>query len=870
MNKILIHIFITVLNMSLTASIVTAAVLALRLVLRRAPRVFSYALWAVVLFRLLCPVSFTSSVSLLGFWQTQASAQGRMNYIPEEVSYGQASDPLASAVLSEENADIEASPAAGSVSGKNGRDNAIDAASAQPWLFIGAHLWALGVLAFLTYGAVSFLRLRGKLRSAVPVSGCPHAADARTGRGRRAPGNLYQIDGLGTPFVCGLIRPRIYLPSGMEPEQADYIILHEQIHIRRGDHLFRLLAFLALCLHWFNPLVWLACSLSERDMEMSCDEAVLRQLGNGIKKAYSASLLTIAAGKDAFQGIPLAFGEREPESRIKNVLRYRRPAAAVVTVVCLICLLAAAVLLANPRHRADGGKDAPVYYGIVKTSSLETGSPYSVLIPGLGEMEIPEAETVEPYIEIDFAGLEAGQLVRITFPQGTGEPDSGRFASDAESIQVIGVGFDLVPLDDGRYLFTVPIGMARNAQEGDGLLLFRQQTNTENVPLAPFLHGNGNTSGGIAFTSAQDGAAPLLFAQTRVVAVDAGQYDIWVTLSAEEVTAFLTGFGSGVFCELDRSAGPSVLTPDMLRDNAIPDGSYVLYPRSLSRSARGLDLYIVSEWPDGEEMPFLPFAEDCTFLINQGFENLRYEETDFEEFADCLSDGLTWLNPPVHVIFTDGQISQAALESAHYRDGISYMPASGTDSWYDDLPGLTGQPTSADALAAYYQLERTETADVSDARGAEQIEVYTGNIGDGESGIVRIHYGSEDAGDLVYSLSAHYARAGWNNIYVGELDETGYLLTVHIENRDVFGEYSYQVFRLGEEGQIRQIAGSSFRFMQDRVAYNEDAFRQWCRNLETWLLNSRLLLSTQEGEMRTEPVSDADRYSFQTLRPASR
>ena len=130
-----------------------------------------------------------------------------------------------------------------------------------------------------------------------------------------------------------------------------------------------------------------------------------------------------------------------------------------------------------------------------------------------------------------------------------------------------------------------------------------------------------------------------------------------------------------------------------------------------------------------------------------------------------------------------------------------------------------------------------------------------------------VRYHNEEAGPLSFSLSAHSARAGWNNIYAGELEETGYLLTVHIEDRDTFGEYSYQVFRLGRKGQIRQIAGSSFRFYENRTGYDEELFRRWCGNLEVWLAHSHLLLSSQEGELRTDPVSDADRYSFQTLKP---
>ena len=204
----------------------------------------------------------------------------------------------------------------------------------------------------LFYSLVSLLRLRKKLKGAV-----------------REQKNIFRLPGKGTPFVYGLIRPRIYLPEVLGKTEQEYILLHERIHIRRGDHIFRLLAWLALCLHWFNPLVWLAFSLSGRDMEVSCDEAVLQKLGSGVKKEYSASLLNLAAGERIVKGIPLTFGESDTGSRIKHVLRYKKPKRLLAGAAVLLCVVLAAALLSNPGQKT-----------VEKTEEVETEDIWSEVI----------------------------------------------------------------------------------------------------------------------------------------------------------------------------------------------------------------------------------------------------------------------------------------------------------------------------------------------------------------------------------------------------------------------------------------------------------------------------------------------------------
>jgi len=191
--------------------------------------------------------------------------------------------------------------------------------------FILANVWFCGVIILLFYNLLSFLKLHKKLADAF------HITD-----------NLYETKRLSTPFVIGIIKPRIYIPAGLPDYERTYIIRHEQIHIQRKDYLFKLIAFFITGIHWFNPLVWLSFILMGRDMEMSCDEKVIKELGGKIKKQYSASLLSLAADRKPVNGMPLAFGQNNVKNKIKNVLKYKKPAiwviilsAVTVTSVCI-------------------------------------------------------------------------------------------------------------------------------------------------------------------------------------------------------------------------------------------------------------------------------------------------------------------------------------------------------------------------------------------------------------------------------------------------------------------------------------------------------------------------------------------------------
>ena len=313
-------LFITVLNMSLTASYVILFVIIVRLILKKAPKVISYALWGVVAFRLIIPFSFESMFSLMPRNTNSVP-------IPRDIIYQQS--PQVNSGMEAVDSFVSQSlpaPTVGDIVNPS-----------QIFVELGTYLWVFGIIALLVYSLVSVFRLKRQLKSA-----------------RLIEQNIYQSENLKTPFVLGLINPKIYLPIGLSKEERNYILLHEQTHIQRKDHIIKILAFLILSIHWFNPLVWIAFMLMSTDMELSCDERVLREMDEEIeeiKKPYAKSLLSLATGRHILNGSPLAFGEGNVKRRIINVLNYKKPVFWVV-IVAIIAVVAVSVgLMSNPQEK---------------------------------------------------------------------------------------------------------------------------------------------------------------------------------------------------------------------------------------------------------------------------------------------------------------------------------------------------------------------------------------------------------------------------------------------------------------------------------------------------------------------------------------
>ena len=663
-------LFIGILNMSLTACIIIPVVIALRFLLRKAPKLFSYILWAVVLFRLICPVSFSAAFSLLGALDAPKTERGQISYISVDT-----------AVTPVDTKDMQL-PVASPVQGGAALEQTPAVEPMVSAVTIGSWIWLVGVLALLIYSVVTLVGLKRKLKCA------GHERD-----------NIYIAENLTTPFVCGFLAPKIYLPSALEGEEKAYILLHEQIHIKRGDHIVKLLGYLALCMHWFNPLVWAAFFLSGRDMEMSCDEAVIRKMGSDVKKEYSASLLNLATGRRIIGGVPLAFGEGDTGGRIKNVLRYKKPAVALICAAVIVIAAAAAVLLANPRKIS--------------------------------------------------------------------------------------------------------------ASEGAGMTGGVEQTVKET------LHGAAGEYGGTGQENEAD---------------NAGQEDGEAADSRQEEP--MTGT---LEIRMLSEKEPKTITAYALQKD---DGEWIVY----------------NGWEDGIDP--LVFAENCVYKVNTSMETIDYEAVSYKEFMDFLE--IEDFRFSIRIAFMDNVIVEASKISIYGEYGISYE-AKLPDYGYQYMLELAGE----DMLDKYYTLAGTETFDVADSDGDELIEVYTGDIGEGNSGLVLFRNAD---GSLLYSELVYDNHLNSrDNVYLGEIDGTGFIMDMHIYDDDLFGvDYSYHVYRLSAEGEILQLVGSSFAW-GPYWEYQDELFREWVEPLEYYLEHSHLILSSQDGELRTEQVSEADKYNYETL-----
>lgn len=306
-------LFIPVLNMSITASLVVLVVVLVRLFLKKAPKGFSYSLWVVVLFRLICPFSFESVFALLPINATP---------IPQDIIY-QAQPQIDTGIPIINNSINPLLPAP--------PETMTSVNPLQIWTFIGSHIWFVGMVVLFVYSIVQFVILKRKLIGATPFRD-----------------NIYIADHISSPFVMGIIKPKVYLPSSMAEAEQSFIIAHENYHIKRFDHITRILAFVALTIHWFNPLVWFAFVLSGKDMEMSCDETVMKKMGTDIRAKYSQSLLRFATGRKLITATPLAFGEGDTKDRVKNVMRYKKPMLWVVVVALIAVVVVFAGFATNP------------------------------------------------------------------------------------------------------------------------------------------------------------------------------------------------------------------------------------------------------------------------------------------------------------------------------------------------------------------------------------------------------------------------------------------------------------------------------------------------------------------------------------------
>ena len=313
-------IFLKLLNLSISASWLVLVVLALRLVLKRAPKWVNVLLWGMVALRLMLPFSIESALSLIPSAETLS---------PEVVQF----DPAPTITNGVELIDNAVNPSLSESFA------AAPLASVNPlyvWTYLAGWVWLIGLAAMLAYALVSYLRLRRRVSASIPLRE-----------------NIYVCDEVPSPFILGIVHPRIYLPSALDEAQRGSVLSHERAHLARRDHWWKPLGYALLAVYWFNPLLWLAYTLLCRDIELACDERVLRGMDAGQVKDYSSALLACSVPRRMLAACPLAFGEVGVGARVKNALRYKKPAFWVVAASVAVCVVVAVCFLTNPRTDTD-------------------------------------------------------------------------------------------------------------------------------------------------------------------------------------------------------------------------------------------------------------------------------------------------------------------------------------------------------------------------------------------------------------------------------------------------------------------------------------------------------------------------------------
>jgi len=385
-------LFLTFLNMSLTGAFVILAICLARLPLKKVPKIISYCLWAVAGFRLVLPISIESILGLIPFRSAPITSDIAMQPIPHiDIGF-----PVVNTAIN------------------NILPIAEPTASVNPLQLlatIGGYVWIAGAAVMLIYGVISYFLLKNKMKSAILVEK-----------------NIFESNTIQSPFVLGFLKPKIYMPHISNQQERNYIVLHEQTHINRYDHIIKFTAYFILCLHWFNPLVWVAFFLMSVDMEMSCDERVLKEVGEDTKKGYSYSLLTLAAKKRAFAGSPLAFSEGGLKARIKNVLNFRKTPRVIVAVAVALTI-ALGVGLSMNRASSAYAQTAPydfrlayelseyVYDEYLRESTAYPIYPYDEIVyEAASEEVVPDEMFLNDYgvaLYIDIPEIASGEAIAV-------------------------------------------------------------------------------------------------------------------------------------------------------------------------------------------------------------------------------------------------------------------------------------------------------------------------------------------------------------------------------------------------------------------------------------------------------------------------
>ena len=445
-------LFLKIINMSISASWLVLAVLLLRFVLKKAPKWVNVLLWGIVAVRLAFPFSVESALSLIPSAET----------VPMDIEM--AVQPTINSGVPVINSMVN--PMLSSFAPP--QDVLTSANPLQIWIPIFSILWIACIAALLLYTVVSYWRLQRKVSEAVILRD-----------------NIFQSENVASPFVLGVFRPRIYLPYNMDGQDLGHVVAHEQAHIRRRDHWWKPLGFLLLTIHWFNPLMWLAYVLLCRDIELACDEKVIKELGNEQRADYTQALVACSVNRRMIAACPLAFGEVGVKERVKSVMNYKKPAFWVVVLAVIACVIVAVCFLTNPQTD-------------VTPDSAEDG--YFLLIgaDGVESIEITGINTSGGVVNADGSAFKNGERVWL-------EPLQGVTDLRGYSITALGKNGEIL------YVLSIPKGATNdevvNLVGSDGWLLAPTdfESNLSGIAGNTYLYENEGIMGSFTITLYEDG-----------------------------------------------------------------------------------------------------------------------------------------------------------------------------------------------------------------------------------------------------------------------------------------------------------------------------------------------------------------------------
>ena len=356
------QIFLTFLYKNMTVSVVIIAVLLARFLLRKMPKKYSYILWSIVGIRMIFDLPFATNISVFNLFRGFAKHTSTV----ETMLAGSHRTNLQGSTDLLNKTDTTGAAVAHASRSTVGEAMTHTLTTSQMVLGILGLLWLIVVALFVTYGIYSYVKCRLLVRTAVI------ARDITPDSHKKYNVSVWECDRIPSPFVLGIIRSRIYIPFRMPKQEQAYILAHEECHIRRLDPLWKLIAFLLLAVYWWNPLVWIAFFYMVRDMEMSCDEAVIEQFGNEIKQGYSNSLLSFAMERHPYSFAPVAFGEGDAGRRIKNVLNFKKPHTWVAILVFVLLVVVGVSCLTNGKDKISSETVSDTENSQMQQTAVET------------------------------------------------------------------------------------------------------------------------------------------------------------------------------------------------------------------------------------------------------------------------------------------------------------------------------------------------------------------------------------------------------------------------------------------------------------------------------------------------------------------